>query len=411
MIFRHARPVTCARGEAAAGAPRAIRVVHLITTLGTGGAEAMLYKLLSRLDPRAFDSCVVSLTNEGTFGPAIRELSIPVQALGMRSGLPDPRGLMRLCQELARRRPHILLTWMYHADLLGALAARMTGVPVLAWSIRRASTQWRHLSPTTRAMIALLARWSSKPDVVLVNSHAGQEAHARLGYRPRRWEVIPNGFDTTVFQPCPECYGRFRHELGVAPATVLIGLVARYVPIKDHDTFLRAASRLSAALPQAHFVLAGARIEASNAVLMSRVRELGLADRVHLLGDRRDLPQVMPALDVLALSSLSEGMPNVVGEAMAAGVPCVVTGVGDAARLVGDTGLVVEPKNDEALAAALSQIVALGREGRRRLGESARQRIQAHFTLDAVCARYVALLGELGAQAFRVPAMSEPCPR
>ncbi|MBX6365366.1 MAG: glycosyltransferase [Gemmatimonadetes bacterium] len=370
----------------------------------------MLFKLLSRLDRRAFDSRVVSLADEGTFGPAIRELAIPVLALGMRPGLPDPRGLIRLRRELARSRPHILLTWMYHADLLGTLAARMTGVPVLAWSIRRAGTEWRHLPLATCAVIGLLARWSARPDVVLVNSFAGKDAHARIGYRPRRWEVIPNGFDTTVFQPCAACYAHLRSEIGVAPATVLVGLVARYTPIKDHDTFLRAASRIGVAMPDVHFVLAGSQVEPSNAVLASRVRELGLAGRVHMLGDRRDLPHVMPALDVLALSSLSEGMPNVVGEAMAAGVPCVVTDVGDAARLVGRTGLVVAPRDDEALAAALSRLVALGREGRRRLGEAARRRIQEEFDLDAVCARYATLLAELGARAVGVRAAAEAVP-
>ncbi|MBX6365664.1 MAG: glycosyltransferase [Gemmatimonadetes bacterium] len=391
-----------------ASAPGPVRVVHLITTLDTGGAEAMLHKLLGRLDPGVFDSSVVSLTDEGSFGPAIRELSIGVCALGMRRGVPDPRALLRLRRELARSRPHILLTWMYHADLLGTIAARMAGVPVLAWSIRRASTDWRHLAPPTRAVVGLLARLSSTPDVVLVNSHAGREAHLRVGYRPRRWELIPNGFDTALFRPCPECYGRFRAELGVTPETLLVGLVARYDPVKDHDTFLRAASRLRDAQPQVHFVLAGSRVDASNCVLTSRVRELGLAGRVHLLGNRRDLPQVLPALDVLALSSVSEGMPNIVGEAMAAGVPCVVTRVGDAARLVGDTGYAVEPRDAEALAAALSRLLALGRDGRRRLGESARQRIQTHFGLDAVCARYAALLTELGARARAAPRDSAP---
>jgi glycosyltransferase involved in cell wall biosynthesis len=376
-----------------------LKVVHLITGLARGGAETMLYRLLTRLDRQRFASVVVSLTDRGALGAAIAALGVPVYALGLRRGAPDPRAVGRLWRLLRRERPAVLQTWLYHADLLGLVAGRLAGVPAIVWNVRCSEIDLRHYSPLTALARRLLALLSGMPAAVVVNSLAGRRVHERLGYRPRRWRVIPNGFDLEQFRPDPAAPARLRQLLGVAPEAPLIGLVARYDPMKDHATFLQAARRLLDMRADARFVLVGAGVDWHNPRLAAPARALGLVPHLHLLGERDDVAALLPGLDLATLSSVSEAFPNVVGEAMACGVPCVVTDVGDAAYLVGDTGRVVPPRDPAALAAAWAELLARPAAARRALGRAARERVATLFSLEAVAKQYAALYAELAQAA------------
>ena len=196
--------------------------------------------------------------------------------------------------------------------------------------------------------------------------------YAERGFDAAKLTVIPNGFDSSRFRPDPAARDEVRREIGVAPDAPLIGLVARYDPFKDHATFLRAAAALVRTRPDARFLLCGNRVDAGNAELVEQIASLGLAEHVRLLGPRRDVQRIYAALDVLAQSSISEAFPLVLGEAMASGVPCAATDVGDSALIVGDTGRIVPPRNPEALAGAWADLLAdrprraAGRSGWRR---------------------------------------------
>jgi glycosyltransferase involved in cell wall biosynthesis len=207
--------------------------------------------------------------------------------------------------------------------------------------------------------------------------------------------LIPNGFDTDLFRPDRRARDRIRGELGLGQQAVAVGLVARYHPVKGHAVFLEAAAMLGSARPEASFVLAGPGVGPENRELSERIGGLGLGDRVHLLGERRDVAALMAALDVGCLASEAEGFPNAVGEAMAAGLPCVVTDVGDASFLVGEAGVVVPPRDAAALAAGLVRLLDLGPEGRQRLGEAGRRRVARHFSLAAMLDRYDHLYRDL----------------
>lgn len=371
-------------------------ILHLITGLSTGGAEAMLYKLLSRMDRARFKIVVVSMTDRGTFGARIEALGIPVVTLGLRRGLPNPIGFWRLVRLLRLEKPHVLQTWMYHADLLGLIAGRLTNLPRIAWNLRCSNMEMRHYSWLSALLIRLLAVLSGFPDAVLVNSEAGRKFHETLNYHPKRWEVIPNGFDLEIFRPSPEARLRFRAEIGIPEDAFLIGLIARDDPMKDHQTFLQAAGYLLKNHPNIHFILVGRGIDEGNQRLMSLIESLGILKQTHLLGERSDVANIVPALDIASsASSFGEGFPNVIGEAMACGVPCVVTDVGDSAIIVGDTGKVVPPKNPEALAVAWSDLIMIGSEHRRQLGLAARQRIEENYSLPAIVAKYESLYQEL----------------
>jgi glycosyltransferase involved in cell wall biosynthesis len=378
-----------------------IHLMHIITGLDTGGAETMLYRLLSRMDRDAFRPEVISLTDVGAVGGQIAALGITVHGLGMRRGFPDPLGVLRLAHWLRQARPRLVQTWLYHGDLVGGLANLLGPRVPLAWNIRnlhlrpemtKASTLW------TAKACARLSRLL--PERIVCCSQAAGRLHAGLGYAEERMRIIPNGFQLDAFAPDPRAYREVRAELGLAPDALLIGLVARWDPVKDHRNFVEAAALLHAAHPAVHFLLCGAGIDGDNPDLAGWIERAGLEERFHLLGRREDMPRINAALDLATLASSSEAFPNVVGEAMACGVPCVATDVGDAALIVGDTGRVVPPRDPEALSRGWQALLALGPEGRRRLGARARRRIEAEFELGAIVGRYEALYrGMLGGAA------------
>lgn len=369
------------------------RVCHIISGLGTGGAEMMLYNLVGRMDRSRFDVAVISLLDRGDLGGRIERTGTQVRVLGMKRGIPTPTALWRLRKQLKALRPEVIQGWMYHGNLAATLGAALVGgdIPVV-WGIHHSLYDLGQERFLTRQVVRLGVRLSRSPAATVYVSRLGAGQHAAFGFDNTRARVIPNGFDGERFQPDPATRGAVRAELGLDRDAVLVGLFARYHPMKDHGNLLRAAARLIGSQPQARFLLAGTQVDAANPELRGQIDRLGLHGKVILLGERRDIPRWMAGLDILCMSSShGEAFPMVVGEAMASGVPCVVTDVGDAGGLVGDTGRVVPPRDAEALAAALAALVALRPEQRLALGLAARRRVLDHFSLDGVVGEYQAL--------------------
>lgn len=368
-----------------------IKLLHLITNLSVGGSEIVLWRLLERMDKTRFTNSVACMIETGAVANRIRELGIPVFSLGMKRKWPDPRGLTGILRLLRKERPDILQTWLYHSDLLGLLAGKIYGVPRLLWNIRCSNMDMYRYGRVTAMVVALNARLSGIPESIIVNSFAGKEYHQRIGYRPKRWDVIPNGFDTQTFRLDERARAGLRNELGLPEKSLLIGLVARFDPMKDHRNYFLAARHLLSTAEgeeDVHFVLAGLGVDAGNVKMRSIITDCGLNGRVHLLGERTDIPYVTSAFDIASSSSLGEGFPNVVGEAMASGVPCAVTDVGDSAWLVGDTGRVVPPGDPVALAEAWRDLIRMGVDRRRSMGVAARRRIEEEFSADVMVRRY-----------------------
>lgn len=375
-----------------------MRVVHLITGLEVGGAETMLWKLLSVLDSKEFEALVVSLVPPGPMGARIANLGIRVESLGLRRGLPDPGAILRLARLLRAYGPDLLQTWMYHADLLGALAAPLAGRPVLVWNIRQSDLDPRLTRRGTRLVArlgAVLSRWA--PARIVCCSERARDVHRTLGYRDDRMTVIPNGFDLARFRPDPQARAQIRAGLGVPNEAPLLGLVARLDPQKDLGTFIEAARLVRARRPDCRLLLCGQGLDPSNRELVAAISEAGLTDSANLLGLRSDTPKVFAALDLLVSSSAyGEGFPNVIGEAMACGVPCAATDVGDSAAIVADTGLAVPPRDPEALAVGILRLLAEGPEELAGRGEAARARIASRYALPGIAARYADLYRSLG---------------
>jgi glycosyltransferase involved in cell wall biosynthesis len=370
-----------------------IRVLHVITGLGTGGAERMLCKLVCTSDKSRFEMEVVSLTDRGTQGALIEDAGVPVHVLNMRQGRGSLRALLSLAARIRAQRFHILMGWMYHSNLAvlagGFLAG--TGTPVL-WNIRHTPHDlWREKA-LTRWLIRLGAQISGAPKSIVYNSVVSRRRHEELGYRGSHAVVIPNGFDTDMFSPSPAAKAPFRSELGIPEGGFVFGHVARFHPMKDHRGFLCAAQVIATRIPHAWFVLAGSNVTLENQELASWLDESGIKSRVRVLGERCDMPHLLSTFDVLCLSSAwGEGFSNTIGEAMACGVPCVTTNVGDSGDLVNGIGKVVAPGDCYAFANACCTLAALSSREREALGKAARARILAKYSLATVVTRYESL--------------------
>ena len=367
-----------------------MKLAMVITGLSSGGAETMLLKVLERLDRRRFSPHVISLTTKGEIGARVEALGVPVECLGMRSGHFSPMKFLRLVRRLRKLHPDAVHTWMYHADLLGGSAARLAGVRAVGWAIRHSDFSPSHSKRSTVWVMKACAVLSRRiPRRILCCSERAKDIHVSAGYEERKFVVIPNGFDLTRFHPDTDARVSVRAELGLSEDTPLVGLIARFDPQKNHAGFFEAAARTYRSRPDAHFLLAGAGVLGNNPDLRRVIQQAGVDGNTHLLGRREDIPRLMAALDVLvSSSSFGEAFPNVLGEAMACGVPCVVTDVGDSAEIVGATGRVAAPGDMAALAHEIVEVLGLSDKERRALGARARERVQARYDIESVVRQY-----------------------
>ncbi len=373
-----------------------IQVVHIITGLQTGGAEMMLYKLLSHIDRDKFDNHVISLTNEGIVGPKIQAKGIPVFSIGMRNGLPDPIGFFKLVRQLRKLQPDIVQTWLYHADLLGGLAAKFSGVKKVIWNIRNCNldaevNKW-HTRMTAR-LSALFSGWLA--DAIICNSERAAQVHQALGYKKSLFYQIGNGFDLVKFHPDVNAKLAFCKQFDIQEEIRLIGLIARFDPQKDHQNFIQAARRVLTRFMDVRFILVGAGVDNQNKQILKWIKEIGRSEHFLLLGERNDIPQINAALDIACSSSLGESFPNAIGEAMACSIPCVVTNVGDLGKLVADTGLVAPPADSDALANAIIDLLDKPKVYRQNLGKLARQRIEKNYSIKSIVHEYEQLYEQL----------------
>lgn len=369
--------------------------MHVITGLDLGGAETMLQRLLSASNG-AWESMVVCLRDEGKIGPSIAKLGVSVECLHLRSSATNPARLLPLRRLTRRFRPQIIQGWMPHGNLAASFAqvASRVAAPVI-WNVRMTLDDIDGEKLITLGLIRLCGILSWHPRAIIYNSYSGAKQHVKRGYRNARSAVIPNGFDCEVFRPDKQARFDVRQELGLEPTSILIGLVARLHPMKDHIGFLEAASLMARKIPDAHFLLVGKGLTEGEPNLKKRIAQLKLQDRVFLLGERTDTAALTAALDVACSSSAwGEGFSNSIGEAMACGIPCVATDVGDSARLVEATGVIVPPRNPEAMAHAMEKLIVDGEEKRKALGMAARKRIESEFSLARIWRQYEDLYNE-----------------
>jgi glycosyltransferase involved in cell wall biosynthesis len=366
------------------------KILFVITGLGAGGAEMMLWKLLSRLDRQLFSAEVISLTGIDSLAQKYAEIDIPVEFLRMERGGVNVGEMVRLVRVMRAKQPDLIQTWMYHADFLGGLSALFAGRIPLIWNLRNSNLDpqtSKKSSITVARLCAKLSRYL--PRKIVCCSKVAEEIHAQLGYDRSKMIYIPNGFDLSSFRPSPELRHKFCRENNIPETSIIIGYAARFDPQKDHRGFIQAAAQVREACPQAVFVLCGDETGGDNPELRRCIEERHLLEAFRLLGRRQDMPAITPAFDIaVSASAYGEAFSNAIGEAMACAVPCVVTEVGDSALIVGTTGRVVPPRDPQSLAAALQDLIELDPKQRKQLGSLARHRIDQEFSLDRVVTKY-----------------------
>lgn len=386
-----------------------MRILHIITTVGTGGAERMLLNVAAEGQKHGISHGVVALRRDGMLAEPLREAGARVWNCGLQAGHASLHAARQIREALIAFAPNIVQGWMYHGNVAACLARTLGGaMPPFIWGIHHTVDDINNEKRLTRGLIRLgayLSRWPSK---IVYVSRASHRQHRALGYHDERATIIPNGFDCRRFCPMPGAREELRRALGLSPDTMVLGKVAVVRPMKDHANLLRACALLrSRALPF-HLVVIGRRASEDNADLMRLIEQTGMGDRISLLGERHDMPALMAALDVLVVSSAwGESFPIVLGEAMASGVPCVTTDLGDSAWIVGDAGIVVPPRAPEALAEGMARLLTADVETRRQLGMRARARIAQKFGLARAIERYHDLYHEImlpGVAAVRATA-------
>lgn len=366
-----------------------MNILHIITGLNDGGAEAVLFRLAT------FDQqhrhIVVSLGGMGKYGPLLEDKGVRVHCLDMPRGQVSLGGIRKLFAVIRSERPHVVQTWMYHANLLGGIAARLSGIKNVFWGLHHT-----RLVPGTTGTSTLIVDWFCArlspfvPKGIIACAQEALLVHVANGYDARKFTVIPNGYDVSLFAPDPQGGAQVRQELGIAPDARVIGLVGRWDPQKDHANLIAAVRIVRHRYPNLNLVLAGTKCDAGNSDLTGLLQASGLDRGIHLLGRRADVPALMNALDLHVLSSYNEAFPNVVAEAMACGTPCIVTDVGDTTQIIGDTGWSVPPKDHQALAGAIERALRerddLKHWATRKT--AARQRIVREFGLASMVERY-----------------------
>ena len=361
-----------------------IRLFLLIRSLNVGGAERQLIELVKGLDKNIFIITVGVFYHEGLLMEEINGIhGINVISLNKRGRWDILRFVFRFIKLLKTLQPDILCSFLPDANLVGLISGKIARVKQIVWGVRASNMDDSHYDWLAGISLRLSAFLSRFPDAIIANSYAGKEFHGSIGYNTNRMVVVPNGIDTDYFKPDQLAGLRVRNEWAFNEETITIGLVGRIDPMKDHTTFLRAVKIFDQEEHSVRFLCIGEGKEPCKSEIHSLCRVLGLNDSIMWVGERYDMAAVYNAMDIVtSTSSFGEGFPNVIGEAMACGVPCVVTDVGDSAIIVGEVGIVVPPKDPQALADGWRSMLKRLNDKSNLIKEMARERIVSHYNSE-----------------------------
>ena len=372
-------------------------VMHLTTSLDVGGAQAMLAKLVENAagisrQPR---HTVVSLMQPGAIAARLHAHDCPVYDLAMKRGWPTPSAILRLLRITRAIGPDLAQGWMYHGNVAASVAGAFGRVPVV-WNIRHSLNDLGCESRATRMLLKISARLAHRTTAIIYNSQVAAAEHEAIGFPGDRAMIIPNGFDSTRFDPERSRRIKARALFGIPEGPVLICMLARLHPMKDHSMLVRAVARARGAGHDLHLLLVGPGVETPPPSLARAIADAMPSDRITLASERTDISDWLASVDVLALSSAwGEAFPNVLGEAMACGIPCVTTSVGDSAWILDKGGIVVSPRDEVAMGQALADLAEMGPDGRARIGAVGRARVIEHFAIESGGHQYRRLYEQL----------------
>lgn len=355
------------------------KVLHVISGLKVGGAEMMLHRLIVSARGGRYEHMVVSLDPVGEMRKRFEEAGIELVVFDFKHS--PIAHFSRLVSLIRRVKPDIVQSWLYHADLLGGLAARIAGNRHVIWGVRTTDIRVGGSSATVivRWLCARLSRWV--PQMIVSAAEASRQSHIAVGYDAKKMVVVPNGYDFLWLRASADERESLREQCGIKQNEVVVGSLGRFHADKDQENFVRSSGLLAPQYPQLRFLMVGRDLAWDNTQLVDWIVSTGFKDRFVLLGERTDVPQCLVAMDIFCLHSRTEGFPNVLAEAMAMGLPCVTTDVGDAAMLLADAGVVVPKGNAVALAQGVEKLLALEQGALHKLGMQAKGRVEAEFSM------------------------------
>ena len=367
-------------------------VLHFTPSVGGGGAEAMLCNLVEVMSGGPWRNVVVAVKTgtPGCQAARMREVADAFYDLDSTS-LLRPALFKRLRAIIQLEKPDVVQTWMHHADFVGGLAARLSGVKHVVWGIHsRSIFRWPGDSDLKFALFQTAIRAASLavPQRIVSCSETAISDHASMGFPRKKMAFIANGICTRRFEPSVEAGVKTRLSLGIPLDAPVVGFVGRFHPVKNLALFFRAAAGLQRRMPEAHFILSGG----SAMTLDENARPAfdAMPDRsvVHFVPFNSNTESLYPAFSLFSLCSESEALPMTILEAMACGVPCVTTDVGDCASVMADTGIVVPPGDADALAAAWEKMLLADSALRNALSQRARERVVSRFSITHAAEQY-----------------------
>lgn len=358
-----------------------IRIVHIITGLGGGGAENMLYKMLKYSDKNKYYHEVISLIDEGVFGEKIRNEGITIHSLNLNimNAIRSLYVARKICMKF-----DIVNSWLYHADIFSFFVSKVFLKKKLIWNVRQSNLDKDANKSTILRIVKINSILSRYVDCITYNSSKALETHKYVGYRDDNSIVIPNGFELDKFKFDPQKRKVIRDEFSIADNERLIITVGRWDIQKDYYTLLKALKELRQQNIEWKMMMIGTNLDSSNIELEELVSKNDIKDRLLLLGRRNDIPDILSAGDIYVSSSLGESFSNAIGEAMACELPCVVTDVGDSKVIVGDYGKVINSRDYKELAKAIKSYLESTSKSRRNIGSKSRERIIENYSISSV---------------------------
>jgi len=367
-----------------------MQVLHIITGLGDGGAEALLYRMC-KFD-KEHNHIVISLMDEQKYGPLLKEIGVVVHTLSFPKGKIKFSGFFKLYKLIKQIKPDVVQTWLDHADMIGGIVARLAGIKNIVWGVHHTALV-KGESKLSTIFISKINVFLSYfiPKKIIYCAQESKKAQEKIGYKKAKGVVVLNGYDIEGFTQNDSLSAEVRNDLSINADSFLIGHVGRYDPQKDLSNLIEAFALLNQKKLDFDAVIVGANLDNNNRDLLLMVNKNGLSKYVHLLGRRDDITAIMNGIDLFVLSSKSEAFPNVLNEAMLCGTPCVTTDVGDAGKIVRDTGWVVRPKDSEALANAIinaSEEKELNKSIWLQRKKDCRKRVVENFSLEKMVKEY-----------------------
>ena len=365
-----------------------IHIFFLARSLHIGGSERQLVNLVKYLDKSKYDTTVACFYGGGVLEQELRGGGIRLLDLKKKGRWDILIFIFRLVKILRKLKPDILYSWLDGPNILGFIAGYLSKVPKVIWGIRASNVDLKKYGIGLQISFWMQTRLSRYIDLIIANSESGKKYHIARGFPAKKIVIVPNGINVNHFCPLYSEGVKVKKEWNIKANEILIGLVGRLDPMKDHPTFMEAVSMLCKKRTDVKFICVGDGEEPYKSDLYQLSKKLELGGKLIWAGRRLDMAAVYNALDISSSSSSGEGFPNVIGESMACGVPCVVTDVGDSAKIVGDTGIIVPPKSPDMLAKGWEQLLNLEKKEFSLLSRRVRERIVNNYSVGKMIERH-----------------------